>query len=120
MSDKLSQFDRRMEILSILRRNKIVKRRMLAQESSVSKMIISEDLKALNRYAPICAKMGPYGGIYLSSDYYAVEHNGIIKRIFNLNINFIRVNKALYAYLLIIAHLKCVHGVFKPVRQNNC
>ena len=70
MSDKLSQFDRRMEILSILRRNKIVKRRMLAQEFSVSKMTISEDLKALNRYAPICAKTGPYGGIYLSSDYY--------------------------------------------------
>lgn len=75
MRGKLSLFERRMEILSILRHKKIVKRCVLAQEFSVSNVTISDDLVALSRYAPICTKTGPYGGIYLCPDYsYSKEY----------------------------------------------
>ena len=33
-------------------------------------MTINDDLIALNRYAPILSKTGPYGGIFLSPDYH--------------------------------------------------
>lgn len=69
MQNKLSQFERRMEILSILRRRIIVKRSVLAQEFSVSNVTISDDLNALGCYVPIRTKPGPYGGIYLSQHY---------------------------------------------------
>ncbi len=65
MQYKLSPFERRMEMLSILRRKNIVKRSELAEEFNVSIVTISGDLIALSRYAPICTKTGPYGGIYL-------------------------------------------------------
>ena len=58
-------FDRRMEILLILKRCITVTRTRLASEFSVSDDTIGRDLIALSRYEPICSKHGRYGGIYL-------------------------------------------------------
>ncbi len=58
-------FDRRMEILAILKRCTTVTRARLASEFSVSDDTIGRDLIALSTYEPICSKRGRYGGIYL-------------------------------------------------------
>ena len=70
MKSGWSQFDRRMEIFSILRNTVTVKRNVLAERFSVSLTTINDDLIALNRYAPIRSKTGPYGGIFLSREYH--------------------------------------------------
>ncbi|MGN1092837.1 MAG: DeoR family transcriptional regulator, partial [Monoglobaceae bacterium] len=61
----MSMFDRRMEILLMLKRCKSITRVQLASDFSVSDDTIGRDLIALSRYVPICSKLGRYGHIYL-------------------------------------------------------
>lgn len=69
----MSTFDRRMEILLMLRHCKSITRVQLASEFSVSDDTIGRDLIALSRYVPICSKLGRYGHIYLLDKPY--RHN---------------------------------------------
>ncbi len=71
MSELFSPFERRMEILAILLNQKMISRLELARHFSASKDAISRDIIALSRYAPICSKMGRYGGIYILDEYNA-------------------------------------------------
>ena len=69
----MSVFDRRMEILFMLRRYKSITRTRLASEFSVSDDTIGRDLIALSRYAPICSKLGRYGCIYILEEYGSIK-----------------------------------------------
>lgn len=60
-----------MEILAILLNQKMISRLELARHFSVSNDAINRDVIALSRYAPICSKMGRYGGIYILDEYNA-------------------------------------------------
>ncbi len=71
MNEYFSSFERRMEILSVLLNQKIISRLELARRFSVSDVTICDDVTALSRYAPICSKMGRYGGIYILDEYNA-------------------------------------------------
>ena len=66
----MSTFDRRMEILLMLRHCESITRVQLASEFSVSDDTIGRDLIALSRYVPICSKLGRYGHIYLLDKHY--------------------------------------------------
>ena len=69
VNEKFSTFDRRMEILYTLLNHKIISRLELARRFSVSDVTICNDITALSRIAPICSKMGRYGGIYILDEY---------------------------------------------------
>lgn len=69
METEITTFERRMEILSLLKRNKSVSRLELARMFDVSSMAISRDIIALSGIAPISSNHGRYGGVYLVSGY---------------------------------------------------
>ena len=69
MKDKLSAFERRLEILFLLNKCKETTAVELAYYFAVSKDTIFRDVDFLNRYAPIYTKQGMYGGIYVIEDY---------------------------------------------------
>lgn len=71
MNELFSTFERRMEILAILLNQKMISRLELARRFSVSNDAINRDIVTLSRYAPICSKMGRYGGIYILDEYNA-------------------------------------------------
>lgn len=71
MNELFSTFERRMEIRAILLNQKMISRLELARLFSVSNDAINRDVIALSRYAPICSKMGRYGGIYILEEYNA-------------------------------------------------
>lgn len=71
MNELFSTFERRMEIRAILLNQKMISRLELARLFSVSNDAINRDVIALSRYAPICSKMGRYGGIYILDEYNA-------------------------------------------------
>lgn len=82
-------FDRRMEILAILKHCTTVTRARLASEFSVSDDTIGRDLIALSTYEPICSKRGRYGGIYL----FRQEHH---EQQYLANDELMLLNKLLY------------------------
>ena len=62
MDKQLTSFERRLEILFILMRNKKCLMTDLAFQYSVSDRTIRRDVLFLSRYAPICTKTGIGGG----------------------------------------------------------
>ncbi len=65
MKEDFTTFERRMEILSMLLNHKQISQIELARRFSVSDVTIYSDVNALSRFAPICSRLGRYGGIYL-------------------------------------------------------
>ena len=65
MKDKLSAFERRLEILFLLNKCKETTAVELAYYFAVSKDTIFRDVDFLNRYAPIYTKRGMFGGILM-------------------------------------------------------
>ena len=69
MDKQLPSFERRLEILFILMRNKKCSMTELAFQYSVSDRTIRRDILFLSRYAPICTKTGLNGGAFLMDGY---------------------------------------------------
>ena len=70
MADKLSTFERRIEILFLLINSEKVTLSELSKRYSVHKNTVYNDIAFLGRYAPIQTKSGVNGGIFLMEDYY--------------------------------------------------
>ena len=70
MTGKLSTFERRIEILLLLMKSEKVTLSELSKEYSVHKNTVYNDIAFLGRYAPIRAKSGVNGGIYLGDNYH--------------------------------------------------
>ena len=68
MKDKLSAFERRLEILFLLNKCKETTAVELAYYFAVSKDTIFRDVDFLNRYAPIYTKRGMFGGIFINDE----------------------------------------------------
>ena len=66
MKDKLSAFERRLEILFLLNKCKETTAVKLAYYFAVS--TIFRDVDFLNRYAPIYTKRGMFGGIFINDE----------------------------------------------------
>ena len=69
LDKQLTSFERRLEILFILMRNKKCSMTELAFQYSVSDRTIRRDILFLSRYAPICTKTGLNGGAFLMDGY---------------------------------------------------
>ena len=69
MDKQLTSFERRLEILFILMRNKKCSMTELAFQYSVSDRTIRRDILFLFCFAPICTKTGLNGGAFLMDDY---------------------------------------------------
>ena len=69
MTGKLSTFERRIEILFFIISSKKVTLSELSKRYSVHKNTVYNDIAFLGRYAPIRAKSGVNGGIFLMEDY---------------------------------------------------
>ena len=65
MADKLSTFERRIEILFLLINSEKATLSELSKRYSVHKNTVYNDIAFLGRYAPIRAKSGVNGGIFL-------------------------------------------------------
>ena len=65
----MTSFERRLEILFILMRNKKCSMTGLAFQYSVSDRTIRRDILFLSRYAPIYTKTGLNGGVFLIDGY---------------------------------------------------
>ena len=65
MKDKLSAFERRLEMLFLLNKCRETTALELSYYFAVSKDTIFRDIDFLNRYAPIYTKRGMFGGIFL-------------------------------------------------------
>lgn len=65
MEGKLSAFERRMKILSLLVNGKLISRLELSRWFDVSDVTINADIIAISTVVPITSKKGRYGGIYL-------------------------------------------------------
>lgn len=65
MKGKLSAFERRMKILSVLVNGKLISRLELSRWFDVSDVTINADIIAISTVAPVTSKKGRYGGIYL-------------------------------------------------------
>ena len=71
MKDKITAFERRIEMLFFLtkqRKSSIVE---LAKNYSVCRKTAYNDIMFLSRYAPIYTKGGVNGGVFLMDDYHA-------------------------------------------------
>ena len=69
MKSDFSTFERRMEILSILKNHRLISCLELSRRFQVSDDTISRDITALSRFAPIATKPGRYGGVYIIDEY---------------------------------------------------
>ena len=65
MKGKLSAFERRMKILSVMINGKMISGLELSRWFEVSDVTINADIIAISTIAPITSKKGRYGGIYL-------------------------------------------------------
>lgn len=65
MIEKLSMFERRMEILYILMNRRLISCVELARRFNVCKDTIRRDISELSRVAPIASKIGRHGGVYI-------------------------------------------------------
>lgn len=65
MEGKLSAFERRMKILSVLINGNLISRLELSRWFNVSDVTINADIIAISTVVPITSKKGRYGGIYL-------------------------------------------------------
>ena len=69
MKDKLSAFERRLEMLFLLNKCRETTALELSYYFAVSKDTMFRDIDFLNRYAPIYTKSGINGGVFLIDDY---------------------------------------------------
>ena len=79
MTGKLSTFERRIEILFFIISSKKVTLSELAKRFSVHKNTAYNDVAFLGRYAPIRAKSGVNGGIFLMESI-TTEYSGMYPR----------------------------------------
>ena len=70
MADKLSTFERRIEILFLLINSEKVTLSELSKRYSVHKNMVYNDIAFLGRYAPIRTESGVNGGIFIRENYY--------------------------------------------------
>lgn len=70
MADKLSTFERRIEILFLLINSEKVTLSELSKRYSVHKNTVYNDIAFLGRYAPIRTESGVNGGIFIRENYY--------------------------------------------------
>ena len=70
MADKLSTFERRIEILFLLINSEKVTFSELSKRYSVHKNTVYNDIAFLGRYAPIRTESGVNGGIFIRENYY--------------------------------------------------
>ena len=70
MADKLSTFERRIEILYLIISSEKVTLSELSERYSVHKNTVYNDIAFLGRYAPIRTKSGVNGGIFLMGEYH--------------------------------------------------
>ena len=68
MKDKLSAFERRLEMLFLLNKCRETTALELSYYFAVSKDTIFRDIDFLNRYAPIYTKREMFGGIFLNDE----------------------------------------------------
>lgn len=68
MKDKLSAFERRLEMLFLLNKCRETTALELSYYFAVSKDTIFRDIDFLNRYAPIYTKRGMFGGIFFNDE----------------------------------------------------
>lgn len=69
MGDKISCFERRIEMLFMLIQRRKVTVPEMAEIFSVSKNTAYTDISFLSHYAPIYTKSGNHGGVYLLDGY---------------------------------------------------
>ena len=69
MKEKMSCFERRIEILFLLIQNKKMTLAELASKFSIHKNTAYNDINFLSQYAPIYTKSGIDGGIYIVDNY---------------------------------------------------
>ena len=70
MADKLSTFERRIEILFLLINSEKVTLSELSKRYSVHKNTVYNDIAFLGRYAPIRTESGVTGGIFIRENYH--------------------------------------------------
>ena len=70
MADKLSTFERRIEILFLLINSEKVTLSELSKRYSVHKNTVYNDIAFLGRYAPIRTESGVNGGIFIRENYH--------------------------------------------------
>ena len=70
MADKLSTFERRIEILFLLINSEKVTLSELSKRYSVHKNMVYNDIAFLGRYAPIRTESGVNGGIFIRENYH--------------------------------------------------
>lgn len=87
MEGKLSAFERRMKILSVLVNGKLISRLELSRWFDVSDVTINADIIAISTVVPITSKKGRYGGIYLldtfktNKAYLSVDEENLLKKL---------------------------------------
>lgn len=69
MKDKLTTFERRIEMLFLITNCRKTTITELSYYFNVSKVTVFRDIEFLSRYAPIYTKQGMYGGIYVFDEY---------------------------------------------------
>ena len=69
MKDKLTSFERRIEMLFLISRQKNTSMPELADIFSVSITTVYRDIVFLTQYAPIYTKNGLHGGVFLLDNY---------------------------------------------------
>ena len=69
MADKLSTFERRIEILFLLINSEKVTLSELSKRYSVHKNMVYNDIDFLGSYAPIRTESGGNGGIFIRKNY---------------------------------------------------
>ena len=87
MEGKLSAFERRMKILSVLVNGRLISRLELSRWFDVSDVTINADIIAISTVVPITSKKGRYGGIYLldtfktNKAYLSVDEENLLKKL---------------------------------------
>lgn len=88
MADKLTMFERRLEMLFYILYKKQADVPTLASFFSVSKCTAYRDIVYLSRYAPIYTQNGKYGGVFLSTEHQndlklhlSVEEENLLKEL---------------------------------------
>jgi predicted DNA-binding transcriptional regulator YafY len=99
MANKLSTFERRIEILFLLINSEKVTLSELSKRYSVHKNTVYNDIAFLGRYAPIRTESGVNGGIFIRENYhcdlfrYLSSDEDIVfltsSQIITLNFNFL-------------------------------
>lgn len=107
MKDKLTAFERRIEMLFLLTNCRKTTITELAYYFSVSKDTVFRDIDFLSRYAPIYTKQGMFGGIFIIDEHrknlllpLSDAEEGLLKKLSATldDIDVHHINNILYKY----------------------